>query len=159
MTRKYEVCRATHEDVLSIAELCGLFSAEFMPDMPYDPTSFGCLVQNWIQNAPNVRVWVLRYDAEVIGFSIGMVTPLWFNPAVTQFSELAWFVHPDYRGRTGSGAVRLLLALREDAAALGADYFGATAEADGESLVPKLYGKLGMKHQESMYVMPLGQGG
>ena len=152
-----EVVRASHADVEAIARLGEMFVAEFMPGMPYDPMSFGCLIQNWIQNNPMARVWVLRDGEEVRGFSIGMLSPPWFNPQALDFSELAWFVHPDYRGKTGTGAVRLLTALRGDAEAMGASHFSTSAEAGGKSLVAKLYKKMGMTHQESTYVMAINK--
>lgn len=152
-----EVVRASHADVEAIARLGEMFVAEFMPGMPYDPMSFGCLIQNWIQNNPMAKVWVLRDEDDVLGFSIGMLSPPWFNPQALVFSELAWFVHPDYRGKTGTGAVRLLTVLKGDAEAMGATHFAASAEVAGEGLVARLYKKMGMTHQESTFTMPLNR--
>ena len=154
-----KVFRAKHDDSVAIAQLGEQFVNEFMPGMPYNGMSFGCVVQNWIQNNPMVSIWVLKTsDGEVIGFSIGMLSAPWFNPQASVFSELAWFVREDYRSKTGTGSVRLLTALRDDAEAMGATHFSASAEADSKSLVTKLYSRMGMTHQESTYVMPINQG-
>ena len=104
---------ATDDDVPTIAlqgmQFIGRLKLKTAANVDTVTTAVAAIVNN-----PNGVVLVGETDeGEVVGFLIGILVPLWFNEFDWSAVELAWWVDPEHRGRTG---IRFIKAFEQWAA-------------------------------------------
>ncbi len=94
---------ATPFDASAIAVLCGYFYRDH-PVQGVVPFEMGHVLEQLrgLPLSPEAFVWVSETEELLTGFLIGILAPMTFNKSVRVASEVAWYIHPDYRkGRDG----------------------------------------------------------
>jgi predicted N-acetyltransferase YhbS len=109
---------ATPLDVDRLVELGTLMHAESprFKGFAYQPEKVATMIE-WLMGSETGLVLVAEHDGEVVGGIMAMAMPHYACDLV-QASDLAFFVHPEYRG--GATALRLVrgyLAWAKDAGA------------------------------------------
>ncbi len=91
---------------------------------------------------PDSLVLVAEVDDEIVGGLVGLIGPMWFNPAARVATELAWWVAEEHRG--SSAAIRLYRAFEAWAWDRNADMIVMSdLVIDGETPAARLFEKLG----------------
>ena len=104
---------ATDDDVTAIT-LKGLqFVSNLKTAVAATHESVERSVAALIHNPESVVLVSTTDDGDVVGFLIGVLTPMWFSDEDWSAVELAWWVDPSHRGFTGA---RLVHAFEEWAA-------------------------------------------
>jgi len=93
---------------------------------------------------------VAEEDGKIIGFVGAMIVPMIFNPKVSVATEVFFFVHPDFRGATGSALMDQLEKDLEDQVDLVS--FG---EMTSSTDMHDYYIDRGYSHTETTYAKAL----
>lgn len=118
---------------------------------PYHKQSVDDLLSGMI-NDPSGRsvVLVMELDNVVVGGICGVICPAYWNQACLIGQQLAWFVHPDHRGR---GSVRLLAEFERACIERGARLISSGAKHDGSfEGMDAVLTRRGYFELESMYL-------
>lgn len=102
---------------------------------------------------PGAFAFVAEQDGIIVGFICGMVVPWMFDPAITVFEEIAWFM--SRRNRRGSMGVRLYKAAMDHAKSRGARFAFMSAEVSGKENVGQFYNRNGFKELERKWMKRL----
>jgi hypothetical protein len=105
----------------------------------------GCLSQ------PQMRVFILKCDKEIVGFLIGTVTnyhPLFFKSPCA--AEMGWWVEPEHRGKKSLDLLFHYMTWAKDQGCK----FVTSADLPNLDLGP-MYTRLGFKKAETAYMMEL----
>jgi GNAT superfamily N-acetyltransferase len=96
-------------------------------------------------------VMVAEVEGEIAGGIVGVLAPLWFNPAFLAATECAWWVKEEFRG--GTTGVKLLWAFEEWAKQSGAAMVAMSdLVINGEMPAGRLFEKLNYVAVERSHV-------
>lgn len=111
--------RALHADVARLVELGAVMHAESprFRGFAYQPAKVATMVE-WLMGSDAGLVLVAEHDGTIVGGIMAMCMPHYACDLV-QASDLAFFVHPEYRG--GATALRLVRGYLAWAKAAGAE--------------------------------------
>lgn len=150
---RYQIRPAQYGDQRILAEMGKMFFEEYMPHLTYDRLSMQVRFADWLVNNDSFVSYILddRADDVItpVGMSMGMLGNSWCY-ADSVFEEMAWYVLPEFRGKTGTAAFRLLWNLYCDAKRMGARVFKA-GEHGGNPSILRIYAKLGMVPVETSH--------
>lgn len=105
--------------------------------------------QGLIANLVNNHLFLISESNEVrTGFICGVITPHYFNPAMSTLSELFWWVTPEHRSSRAGAMLLSEYTLR------GKDFDWVTMTIEDKSPVkPESLIKRGWKHKETVFLM------
>lgn len=142
---------ATQEDLDSVYRLALKFHRESQFPVALDEEVTYQFVSNALHPDTDIRVFVIRYEGEVVGLCAGVVTPLPFSKELVA-TELMWYVEPEFRGTPSS--IKLMKAFEDWAKESGCAVC-VMAYLETSTNVSNIYKRLGYRPQEHSFIKEL----
>lgn len=146
------------DDLDALAEMGARFFAysAFAKVVPFDQDAARAAIEHYAAPSPSSVTMVAEVDGQIAGGIVGVVTPVWFNPAAKVATELAWWVSEGHRGT--SVAIRLYRAFEAWADEQGVDAIVMSdLVIDGDTPAGKLFEKLGYATVERAHIKQRSQ--